>query len=103
MADTQVQDPLPAKVQQSVRFGSTSEISPTSTFDTPDSIHTATAATEKAKKEHLTDEQRQELREMSVSLQQSRLQSSRLDQFVFDPVSLPASRVRYIIILNLAT
>jgi hypothetical protein len=89
MADsTAVHDDTRTKPQQSVRFGSTSEISPTNTSDT---IH---PANEKGMEENLTEEQRKELREMSVSLQQSRLQSARMDQFVFDPVSLPASRVR---------
>jgi hypothetical protein len=35
-----------------------------------------------------------ELRSLAISLQKSRLQESRLRHFAFEPVSLPASRVR---------
>lgn len=38
-------------------------------------------------------EAQEELRNLSMSLQKSRLQSKRMGDFAFDPVSLPVSRV----------
>ncbi|KAF2672469.1 Pkinase-domain-containing protein [Microthyrium microscopicum] len=92
MADTQPasagQHPEPA-----VRFSSvTQEISP-SDNTTDESIHLVNTITEKSRSESLTEEQKKELKDLSVSMQQSRLQSARMDKFVFEPVSLPASRV----------
>jgi hypothetical protein len=78
--------------QQAVRFSSvTQEISPTAQVESIDLVKTKTST---ESPERLTDKQRKEIRELSMSLQQSRLQSDRMNQFVFDPVSLPASRVR---------
>jgi hypothetical protein len=77
---------------QAVRFSSvTQEIPPS---EQNNSIHLVNIFTGKDQAAKLSDEQKKELRDISISLQQSRIQSSRLDQFVFDPVSLPPSRVR---------
>ena len=44
-------------------------------------------------KEELSPEAQEELRNLSMSLQQSRCQAKRMENFSFEPVSLPASRV----------
>jgi hypothetical protein len=41
----------------------------------------------------LAPEAKEEIRNLAMSLQKSRLQESRLTNFAFEPVSLPASRV----------
>jgi hypothetical protein len=43
--------------------------------------------------EEMTEEQWKEIRQLTMSMQQSRL-NDRMNQFVFEPVSRPASRVR---------
>lgn len=83
MSGTTTHDLPRSKLGQAVRIGDNSSII---SSDVPQ------MQTEAANTERLTDEQRKDIQEMSVSLEQSRLQSRRLDQFVFDPVSLPASR-----------
>jgi Protein kinase domain len=93
---TEADDPS----KQQVRFNSvTQEISAPSASsadaiaddDTLDIVRTITSPD--APNEHWTDAQKKELKELSVSLQQSRIQSARMDQFFFDPLSLPPSRV----------
>jgi hypothetical protein len=77
--------------QQAVRFSSvTQEISPATQDDSVDLVKTKTTT---ESPERLTEEQRKEIRELSMSLQQSRMQTNRMNQFVFDPISLPPSRV----------
>jgi hypothetical protein len=44
--------------------------------------------------EELTEEAQEELKNLSITLQKSRLQAKRLENFSFEPVSLPPSRVR---------
>jgi hypothetical protein len=44
--------------------------------------------------EPLSPEAEQELRNLSMTLQKSRCQARRLENFSYEPMSLPASRVR---------
>jgi hypothetical protein len=44
--------------------------------------------------ENLTSEAKEEIRGLAMTLQKSKLQESRMSNFQFEPVSLPASRVR---------
>ena len=46
------------------------------------------------RRQDVPTEMQKELRDLSISLQKSRLQSKRMENFAFDPISLPASRVR---------
>jgi hypothetical protein len=73
-----------------VRFSSATEeiepdpaVQPTESLTMPDHIP----------KEQLSPEAQEEIRSLSMSLQQSRLQSKRLENFSYEPVSLPVSRV----------
>jgi hypothetical protein len=81
--------------RHAVRFNSVTEeisapkVEPLSTLEI---VRTTTSPDSPT--EHWTEEQKKELKDLSVSLQQSRIQSARMDQFLFDPVSLPPSRVR---------
>jgi hypothetical protein len=77
--------------QQAVRFSSVTEEISADTQDEPVDLVKTKTSTEVP--ERLTEEQRKEIRDLSVSLQQSRMQTDRMNQFVFDPVSLPPSRV----------
>ena len=43
--------------------------------------------------EDLTPEAKEEIKRLAMNLQKSRLQESRMSNFAFEPVSLPASRV----------
>jgi hypothetical protein len=93
MADTKPAHP--AGDAHAVRFSSvTQEISPSDAApddDTLDIVRTITSPD--GPDEHWTEAQKRELKDLSVSLQQSRIQSARMDQFIFDPLSLPPSRV----------
>lgn len=44
-------------------------------------------------KDELSDEAKEELRSLAMTLQKSKLQSQRMENFSFEPVSLPPSRV----------
>jgi hypothetical protein len=44
-------------------------------------------------RDDLTPEAKEELRSLAMSLQKSRLQTTRMGNFNFEPVSLPVSRV----------
>ena len=44
-------------------------------------------------RDDLSPEAQAELRNLSMTLQNSRIQASRMGDFAFEPVSLPASRV----------
>jgi hypothetical protein len=75
----------------SVRFNSvTEQISP---LTNPPATELTKTTTSTEPPETMTEDQRQEIRDLSVSLQQSRIQTNRMNQFIFDPVSLPPSRV----------
>jgi hypothetical protein len=85
--------------QHSVRFSSVNqEISPLTQDNSLEMTRTKTSADEPP--ERLTDEQRKDIRELSMSLQKSRMQSARLNQFVMEPVSLPTSRVSLIQLIS---
>ncbi|UPX18922.1 Nitrogen permease reactivator protein [Ascochyta rabiei] len=81
----------PASEQlQSVRFSDVNqEIEPESALE-----HVAglTGAGETASDEPLSPQAEQELRNLSSTLQQSRVQAKRMENFSFEPVSLPPSR-----------
>ena len=57
--------------------------------------HSKTAADEARGpgKEKISPEMEKELRNLSMSMQKSNIQSRRMENFAFEPVSLPASRV----------
>ena len=55
---------------------------------------TETLTPESRRPEPLSPEAQAELRNLSLSLQNSRLQEGRLRNYAFEPVSLPTSRVR---------
>ncbi|KAF2796265.1 nitrogen permease reactivator protein [Melanomma pulvis-pyrius CBS 109.77] len=74
---------------QAVRFSTVNqEIEPT---EAPH--HVSTLADEGTQdKKHLSPEAEEEIRNLSVTLQQSRCQARRMENFSFEPVSLPPSR-----------
>lgn len=77
-------------VEPAVRFNSKlQEIEPAHSLQTGDTL----TGSESREEEPLTEEAEAELRELSVSLQNSPLQHRRLSNFAFEPVSLPVSRV----------
>jgi hypothetical protein len=76
---------------QSVRFSDVNqEIEPEAALQ-----HVAglSGAGETSPKEPLSPQAEQELRNLSSTLQQSRCQAKRMENFSFEPVSLPPSRV----------
>ena len=76
--------------QQAVRFSSvTQEIEPESALE---DVRSLTGAGKECT-EPLSPEAQEELRTLSASLQKSRCQARRLENFSFEPVSLPPSRV----------
>lgn len=76
---------------QSVRFSDVNqEIEPEGALQ---HVTGLTGAGETAPKEPLSPQAEQELRNLSSTLQQSRFQAKRMENFSFEPVSLPASRV----------
>ncbi|KAF2739066.1 Pkinase-domain-containing protein [Polyplosphaeria fusca] len=81
--------PTTDDAQQSVRFSSKNqEIEP------EDAVQHVSALTNTGniKEEHLSPEAEEELRNSAVCLQKSRCQARRMENFSFEPVSLPASR-----------
>ncbi|KAF2188195.1 Pkinase-domain-containing protein [Zopfia rhizophila CBS 207.26] len=75
--------------QQAVRFNfPNQEIEPNEALQ---HVSTLTGAGEKYK-EQLSPEAEEEIRNLSVTLQKSRCQARRMENFSFEPVSLPASR-----------
>jgi hypothetical protein len=96
MAENILHNDQPDHPQQAVRFSSVNqEIFPSlepSRDDESLSLVDTFSSPEPSKP--ATEEQMQELKDASMSLQKSRVQSARMDQFIFDPVSLPPSRVR---------
>jgi hypothetical protein len=75
---------------QGVRFASgVEEIEPT------EKVHDMTTTdNDRSKSEDLSPEAKEEIRSLAMTLQKSKLQESRMSNFQFEPVSLPASRVR---------
>jgi len=54
-------------------------------------------------KEPLSPEAEQEIRNLSMTLQKSRCQARRMENFSYEPMSLPASRVRQTTNTNIST
>lgn len=80
----------PPEAAQTVRFSDVNqEIEP------PNSLQhvSDTSGAGKQEKEPLSAEAEQELRNLSMTLQKSRCQAMRMENFSYEPVSLPASRV----------
>jgi hypothetical protein len=76
---------------QSVRFSDVNqEIEPENALQ---HVTGLTGSGETASKEPLSPQAEQELRNLSSTLQQSRVQAKRMENFSFEPVSLPPSRV----------
>ncbi|KAK5170742.1 hypothetical protein LTR04_004216 [Oleoguttula sp. CCFEE 6159] len=74
--------------QQAVRFSSVNqEIEPASNLQ---DVQTLTAS-EHQSREDLSPEAQEELRQLSKTLQNSNIQSRRMDHYAFEPVSLPGS------------
>ena len=75
---------------QTVRFSDVNqEIEPEEALQ---HVTTLTGAGEQ-EKEVLSPEAEQEIRNLSMSLQKSRCQARRMENFAYEPVSLPPSRV----------
>ncbi|KAI9792642.1 MAG: serine/threonine protein kinase [Piccolia ochrophora] len=91
-AHSKVADEVPSEVaqQQAVRFSSINQ-----EIDPPKSLQTITSLTTNKSQpvEEMTPEAQEELRHLSQSLQDARLQKQRTGHFAFEPVSLPPSRV----------
>lgn len=76
---------------QSVRFSDVNqEIEPEAALQ---HVASLTGADATPSKEPLSPQAEQELRNLSSTLQQSRFQARRMENFSFEPVSLPPSRV----------
>ncbi|KAI9731338.1 MAG: serine/threonine protein kinase [Cirrosporium novae-zelandiae] len=74
--------------QQTVRFSSKNqEIEPDESLQ-----HAATLTNSESPRETLSPKAKEELQNLAITLQKSRLQQQRMANFAFDPVSLPASR-----------
>jgi hypothetical protein len=77
--------------KQAVRFSSQDEeIDPVSSLELVKTLTTPSDAPDQ-----LSAEAQQELKNLAMSLQTSRLQTKRMENFSFEPVSLPPSRVRF--------
>ncbi|OCL11285.1 Pkinase-domain-containing protein, partial [Glonium stellatum] len=86
MASTESNQP-----QQAVRFSSVNEeISPETSLQHVETL-TSASSCEKPKEE-LSPEAQEEIRNLSMTLRKSRCQARRMENFSFEPVSLPASR-----------
>lgn len=80
---------------QSVRFSDVhQEIEPEKALEPATSI----SASGEQRDEELSPEAEAELRNLSKTLQQSRCQARRMANFVYEPVSLPPSRVSCLLI-----
>jgi hypothetical protein len=75
---------------KTVRFSSVKqEISPEQSFQS----QPVGVVPGREPRDDIPEEAQEELRNLAMSLQKSRLQTKRLGDFAFDPVSLPVSRV----------
>jgi len=82
------------KPHQAVRFNSENEtIEPERSLE---QIETLTSPPKRESRDDLTEEAQEELKNLSITLQKSRLQTKRMENFAYEPVSLPPSRVSYI-------
>ncbi|PGH26991.1 HAL protein kinase [Polytolypa hystricis UAMH7299] len=81
----------PQEPQQTVRFASTNqEIEPAHRLQSRPDL---TVESKDETKNNLSPETKEELRSLAMKLQKSRLQETRMRNFAFDPLSLPASRI----------
>jgi hypothetical protein len=81
------------KPHQAVRFTSENEtIAPESSLE---QIEALTSPPKRVSRNDLTEEAQEELKNLSITLQKSRLQTKRMEHFAYDPVSLPPSRVSH--------
>lgn len=83
------------KPQQAVRFSSENETKTIEAESSLEQIETLTSPPKRNERDDLTQEAQEELKNLSVTLQKSRLQTKRMENFAYDPVSLPASRVSH--------
>jgi hypothetical protein len=80
------------KPHQTVRFTSENEtIAPESSLE----LETLVSPPKRETRDDLTEEAQEELKNLSITLQKSRLQTKRMEHFAYDPVSLPPSRVSH--------
>lgn len=79
------------KPHQAVRFTSENEtIAPESSLE---QVENLTSPPKRESRDDLTEQAQEELKNLSITLQKSRLQTKRMEHFAYDPVSLPPSRV----------
>jgi hypothetical protein len=79
------------KPHQAVRFTSENEtIDPENSLE---QVETPTSPPKRESRDDLTEETQEELKNLSITMQKSRLQTKRMEHFAYDPVSLPPSRV----------
>ena len=92
MPHQQAQNLPPQPPQPAVRFASVNqEIEPAHSLEAA-----ATTSTDTARPETASRQEEQELkRSLSKGLQDAHLQQSRMNNFSFEPISLPVSRVRF--------
>ena len=82
-------DPKDKAGSQGVRFTSgLQEITPSK-----NDLEKTTIAEDSKQSEDISLEAKEEIRNLAMSLQKSKLQENRMHNFQFEPVSLPASRV----------
>lgn len=83
------------KPQQAVRFSSENETKTIEPESSLEQVETLTSPHKRTERDDLTQEAQEELKNLSITLQKSRLQTMRMENFAYDPVSLPASRVSH--------
>lgn len=90
--------PVTEQPPQSVRFSDVNqEIEPEGALQHVTGL--TVAGEGEISKEPLSPQAQQELRNLTSTLQQSRVQAKRMENFSFEPVSLPPSRVRILLFL----
>lgn len=62
--------------------------------DDPQSVRFADNVQEVDRPEDLSPEAHEQIRNLAMTLQKSKLQENRMTNFAYEPVSMPASRVR---------
>ena len=78
---------------QAVRFTSENEtIAPESSLEQVDSLP---SPPKRVGRDDLTEEAQEEIKNLSITLQKSRLQTKRMEHFAYEPISLPPSRVSH--------
>ncbi|MCJ1311825.1 serine/threonine protein kinase [Agyrium rufum] len=91
MATSKAEKSTRAEVNPAVRFSSVNqEIEPAYSLQTNS---TASAEAMDSSRQPISPDQQEELRNLSKSLHETRLQHRRMSNFAFEPVSLPVSRV----------